>query len=153
MSNKLIFLLVSVLLIVTIGLAAGFFMMWSKLSSLNTQANASANPDGGQIQAATIGPLFSLDTFIVNLADEARNRYLRVTLDLELIEATDADKLAERLPQVRDSILMILPSKRFEDIASMEGKTALRDEIIAKLNSLYAKEVVSNIFFTEFVVQ
>ena len=153
MSNKLIFLLVSVLLIVTIGLAAGYFMMWSRLSSLNTQANASANPDGGQIQAATIGPLFSLDTFIVNLADEARNRYLRVTMDLELIEATDADKLAERLPQVRDSILMILPSKRFEDIASMEGKTALRDEIIAKLNSLYAKEVVSNIFFTEFVVQ
>ena len=153
MSNKLIFLLVSVLLIVTIGLAAGFFMVWSKLSSLNTQANASANPDAGQIQAATIGPLFSLDTFIVNLADEARNRYLRVTLDLELIEATDADKLAERLPQVRDSILMILPSKRFEDIASMEGKTALRDEIIAKLNTLYAKEVVSNIFFTEFVVQ
>jgi flagellar FliL protein len=153
MSNKLIFLLVSVLLIVTIGLAAGFFMMWSKLSSLNTQANVSAGPNAGQIQAATLGPLFPLDTFIVNLADQARNRYLRVTMDLELIEASDADKLNERLPQVRDSILMILPSKRFDDIASMEGKTALRDEIIAKLNSFYTKDVVSNIFFTEFVVQ
>jgi flagellar FliL protein len=74
-------------------------------------------------------------------------------MDLELIEASDADKLNERLPQVRDSILMILPSKRFDDIASMEGKTALRDEIIAKLNSFYTKDVVSNIFFTEFVVQ
>ena len=153
MSNKLIFLLVAVLLIITIGLAGGFFMMWSKLSSLNAQANSTAGPDDGQIQAATLGPLFSLDTFIVNLADQARNRYLRVTMDLELIEATDADKLTQRLPQVRDSILMILPSKRFEEIASIEGKTALRDEIIAKLNSLYAKEVVSNIFFTEFVVQ
>jgi flagellar FliL protein len=153
MSNKLIFLLVSVLLIVTIGLAGGFFMMWSKLSSLNTQANVSAGPNAGQIHAATLGPLFPLDTFIVNLADQARNRYLRVTMDLELIEASDADKLNERLPQVRDSILMILPSKRFDDIASMEGKTALRDEIIAKLNSFYTKDVVSNIFFTEFVVQ
>ena len=153
MSNKLIFLLVSVLLIVTIGLAAGFFMMWSKLSSLNTQANVSAGPNAGQIQAATLGPLFPLDTFIVNLADQARNRYLRVTMDLELIEASDADKLNERLPQVRDSILMILPSKRFDDISSSEGKAALRDEIIAKLNSFYTKDVVSNIFFTEFVVQ
>lgn len=153
MSNKLIFLLVAVLLVVTIGLAGGFFMMWSKISSLSTQANPGATPDAGQIQAATLGPLFSLDTFIVNLADQDRNRYLRVTMDLELLEATGADRLTERLSQVRDSILMILPSKRFDDISSMEGKTALRDEIIAKLNSLYSKEVVSNIFFTEFVVQ
>lgn len=153
MSNKLIFLLVAVLLVVTIGLAGGFFMMWSKISSLNTQANAVADSDAGQIQAATLGPLFPLDTFIVNLADQKRSRYLRVTMDLELVDAMDADKLTERLSQIRDSILMILPSKRFDDIASMEGKTALRDEIIAKLNSLYTKEVVSTIFFTEFVVQ
>lgn len=152
-SNKLIYLLVSVVLVITIGLAAGFFMVWSKLSSLNTPANAGTGSEAGQVEAATLGPLFSLDTFIVNLADEKRNRYLRVTMDLELVDAMDTDKLTERLPQVRDSILMILPSKRFVEIASMEGKTALRDEIIAKLNSLYSKEVVSNIFFTEFVVQ
>jgi flagellar basal body-associated protein FliL len=48
---------------------------------------------------------------------------------------------------------MILPSKRFDEIASMEGKTALRDEIIAKLNSLFPQNVVADIFFTEFVVQ
>ncbi len=153
MSNKLIFLLVSVLLVVTIGLAAGFFMMWSKLSSLNPQENPGASSDAAQVQDAALGPLFSLETFIVNLADQERNRYLRVSMDLELVESTGTNDLEERLPQVRDSILMILPSRRFDDIASMEGKSALRDEIIAKLNSLYNKEVVSNIFFTEFVVQ
>jgi flagellar FliL protein len=97
--------------------------------------------------------LFSLDTFIVNLADAERNRYLRITMDLELMAATDANKLTERLPQIRDRILMILPSKRFEDIASIEGKTALRDEIIGKLNSLFPRAVISDVFFTEFVVQ
>jgi flagellar FliL protein len=94
-----------------------------------------------------------LETFIVNLADEERSRYLRITMDLELVEATDSEKLNQRLPQIRDRILMILPSKRFEEIASMEGKTALRDEIINKLNSLFPRAVVTNIFFTEFVVQ
>jgi len=74
-------------------------------------------------------------------------------MDLELVAPNDADKLTERLPQVRDRVLMILPSKRFEDIASMEGKTALRSEVINKLNSLFAKSVISNIYFTEFVVQ
>ena len=153
MSNKLIFLVVAVLLVLTIGLTAGFFMMWNKLSDLNVQATMAATSNNGKVQAAALGPLYSLDTFIVNLADAGRNRYLRVTMDLELAASTDAGTLSERLPQVRDSILMILPSKQFDEIAGMEGKIALRDEIIDKLNSLFARTVVTNIFFTEFVVQ
>ena len=151
MSNKLIFLVVAVLLVITLGLAGGFFMMWNKLSALNTHGNALVQDQQGQ--GATLGKIFPLDTFIVNLADQERNRYLRVTIDLELLEAAYADKLSQRLPQVRDSILMILPSKRYADIASIEGKTALRDEIISKLNGLSQRSVISNIFFSEFVVQ
>ena len=147
------FLVVAVLMVLTIGLTAGFFMMWNKLSDLNIQANTAGIPQNGNAQASALGPLYSLDTFIVNLADAGRSRYLRVTMDLELAESNDAGKLSERLSQVRDSILMILPSRQFDEIASMEGKIALRDEIIAKLNSLFGKNVVTNIFFTEFVVQ
>lgn len=146
-------LAIAVMLVVTIGLVAGFFMMWSKLSDMNTPAQEVADTETDESQKVQLGPLFSLDTFIVNLADSERNRYLRVTMDLELMAETDMNKLSERLPQIRDRILMILPSKRFEDIASMEGKTALRDEIIGKLNGLFPSEVISNIFFTEFVVQ
>jgi len=151
MSNKLIFLIVAVLLVVTLGLAGGFFMMWNKLSALNTQSNAAAQNQ--QVQTAALGKLFPLDTFIVNLADQERSRYLRVTMDLELVAPTDTEKLNQRLPQVRDRILMLLPSKRFADIASTEGKTALRDEMIGKLNGLFPENVISNIFFSEFVVQ
>jgi flagellar FliL protein len=151
MSNKLIFLVVAVLLVVTLGLAGGFFMMWNKLSALNTQSAAAAQDQ--QVQTPALGTLFPLDTFIVNLADQERSRYLRVTMDLELAAPTDAEKLNQRLPQVRDRILMLLPSKRFADIASMEGKTALRDEIIGKLNGLFPENVITNIFFSEFVVQ
>lgn len=154
MSNKILLLLISVLVVLTIGLAGAFFMMWNKLSTLNTQTNLIANAQAAQNQVAnSMGPIFSLETFIVNLADESRSRYLRVTMDLELNAKSDADMLSDRLPQIRDSILTILPSKRFEDIASIEGKTALRDEIIVKLNDILNKNVVSNIFFSEFVVQ
>ena len=151
MSNKLIFLIVAVLLVVTLGLAGGFFMMWNKLSALNTQSYAAAQNQ--QVQTAALGKLFPLDTFIVNLADQERSRYLRVTMDLELLAPADSEKLNQRLPQVRDRILMLLPSKRFADIASTEGKTALRDEMIGKLNGLFPENVITNIFFSEFVVQ
>ncbi|MGD9089316.1 MAG: hypothetical protein PVI38_12520, partial [Desulfobacterales bacterium] len=80
MSNKVMFLVIAVMLVVTVGLAAGFFMMWGKLSEINSQAAPTANIDINQGQIGQLGPLFPLETFIVNLADEERNRYLRITM-------------------------------------------------------------------------
>ena len=154
MSNKIVFALVGILFVVMIGLTGGLFMIWTKLSTTEAQAHNTAisNEEGQEVQQ-TPGTIFPMDTFIVNLADEGGKRYLRITMDLELTRGTVSDDLKKRLPQMRDSILMVLPSKRFEDIRTVEGKTSLRNEIIANLNGLFGQERISNIYFTEFVVQ
>ncbi len=153
MSNKVIVLVVF-LILVMIGMCGGIFMIWTKLSALEAQANNTLiqNGQGQELQQAP-GTIFPLDTFIVNLADEGGKRYLRITMDLELAAGTVVDDLKKRLPQMRDSILVVLPSKRFEDIRTVEGKAGLRNEIIANLNGLFGHESISNIYFTEFVVQ
>ena len=74
-------------------------------------------------------------------------------MDLELGIPELESELDKRLPQVRDSILMILPSKRFEDISPVAGKIALRDEILKKLNGFLVQGEITNIYFKEFVVQ
>jgi flagellar FliL protein len=155
MSNKVMLLLMGVLMIFMLGLGGGLFMMWNKLSALNVQSNANAGvqPNQGKAIEPSLGPIFELTTFIVNLADKGGNRYLRVTMDLELQNPELETELSKRLPQVRDSILMILPSKRFEDISSAEGKIALRDEILAKINGILTQGKATNIYFKEFVVQ
>ena len=86
MSNKILLLLIGVLMVLMLGLGGGLFMMWAKLSALNTQsvANAGEKPNQEENLEHPLGPIFSLDTFIVNLADKGGNRYLRVTMDLEL---------------------------------------------------------------------
>ena len=154
MSNKIVFALVGILFVVMIGLTGGLFMIWTKLNTTEAQANNTAisNEESQEVQQ-TPGTIFPMDTFIVNLADEGGKRYLRITMDLELTRGTVSDDLKKRLPQMRDSILMVLPSKRFEDIRTVEGKTSLRNEIIANLNGLFGQERISNIYFTEFVVQ
>jgi flagellar FliL protein len=155
MSNKVMMLLMGILMIFMVGLGGGLFMMWNKLSALSLQnaANAGDQANQGKAIELPIGPIFDLATFIVNLADKGGNRYLRVTMDLELQNDELKNELGKRLPQVRDSILMILPSKRFEDISSAEGKTALRDEILEKINGILTQGKVTNIYFKEFVVQ
>ena len=155
MSNKILIMLFGVLIVFMLGMGGGLVMMWNKLSEISVQsaANASTNPAQGSNPEQPLGPIYSLDTFIVNLADKGGNRYLRVTMDLELANPELAAEINKRLPQVRDSILMILPSKRFDEISSVEGKIALRDEMLEKLNSLLTLGKITNIYFKEFVVQ
>ncbi len=100
-----------------------------------------------------MGPVFSLDSFIVNLSDQGGKRYLRITMGLELADPKSAEEMTKRLPQIRDSILMILPSRKVDELQTTEGKNSLRTEIISKLNELFGKEIVKKIYFTEFVIQ
>jgi flagellar FliL protein len=156
MSNKIVFLLIGVLMVLMLGLGGGLFMMWNQLSALSTQslANASDNPDQQKaIEHPPLGSIFSLETFIVNLAGKGGNRYLKVTMDLELGNPELEAEITKRLPQVRDSILMILPTKRFEDISTVQGKTALREQLKEAINGFLAKGKITNIYFKEFVVQ
>jgi len=155
MSNKILVLLIGVMMLLMLGLGGGLFMMWNQMSALNAQsvADDGEQPDEVASSGQPLGPIFSLDTFIVNLADKGGTRYLRVTMDLELDNSELENELNKRLPQVRDSLLMILPTKRFEDISTMQGKTALRDEMLEALNGYLAQGKITNIYFKEFVVQ
>jgi len=159
MSNKILIILIGVVMVLMLGLGGGLFMMWNKLSAMETRSQNSAEEaeQGDQDSSVPVdkllGPIFSLDTFIVNLADKGGKRYLRMTIDLELDNEELESEVEKRLPQVRDSILTVLPTKRFDDISSAKGKTALRDQMLERINGLLARGRVTNIYFKEFVVQ
>ena len=159
MSNKILIILIGVVMVLMLGLGGGLFMMWNKLSALETRSQSAAeNAEQGDRDSSVpveklLGPIFSLDTFIVNLADEGGKRYLRITIDLELDSEELESEVKKRLPQVRDSILTILPTKRFDDISSAKGKTTLRDQMLERINGLVVRGKVTNIYFKEFVVQ
>jgi len=152
-------MLIGVVMVLMLGLGGGLFMMWNKLSAMETRSQSTAedaeqgNQDSSVPVDKLLGPIISLDTFIVNLADTGGKRYLRMTIDLELDSEELESEVKKRLPQVRDSILTILPTKRFDDISSAKGKTALRDQMLERINDLLARGRVTNIYFKEFVVQ
>jgi len=154
MSNKILIILIGVFLLVVVAMGGGFFMMWNKMSSMNALSTESAkNSTEAEVAVETMGPTKRLETFIVNLADKAGTRYLRVSMDLELEKEEAGQLVDKRLPKIRDAILMILPTKKYEDIGTVEGKSALRNEMLTKLNELIEPEKIKNIYFTEFVVQ
>ncbi len=155
MNKKTILIIIVIALLFLSVVAAGFVVMWNKLASLSPMTDEQPSEASAEIveEKTAIGPLYPLKTFIVNLADPGGKRYLRVTMELELSTDKAIDEINKRLPQIRDAILMILPTRTIEDVQSVQGKEAIRKEIMEKINELLTAGAVINIYFTEFVVQ
>ncbi len=100
-----------------------------------------------------IGKIVPLDSFVVNISDRERDRYLKLKTELELSMPELSDELDQRMPQIRDLIISLLGSKSFEEVRTIEGKNFLREEILLRINSLLISGKVKRVFFTEFVVQ
>ena len=99
------------------------------------------------------GHIYSMEPFLVNLADTDVARYLKVRIDLESTAQKPSEEYGKRLPQLRDAILTVLSNKRYPEIFDSEGKNKLKEEIISKLNQALSQFKVRTIYFTEFVVQ
>lgn len=115
--------------------------------------HAAVETKPGAAKSASPGVMFDVEPFIVNLADMQEVRYLKMTVKLELDTQEGTAELTERIPQVRDTILVLLTSKDSASIRTTQGKFQLRDEITQRVNSLLSKPAVHTVYFTEFVVQ
>jgi len=152
MSKKVLIIIIAVVVLFMGMVGAGFFILWNKISQIPVDPSKVAEMPVEE-EENVIGPLYSLDTMIVNLAGHGSKRYLRVTMALELSDPESVDTIESRLPQIRDAVLMILPTKTYDDVSTTDGKIALRNQVMEKINTLMTKGRVNNIYFTEFVVQ
>jgi flagellar FliL protein len=154
MNNKFAMILGAVVIVCLIAFGAMFFMMWSKINEMNVKAATADGQKGEEaVVARKMGPIYSMPSFIVNLDDPKLRKYLRLTMDMEITDDKTLVEFEGKLPQIRDAVLTILPSNRYEEITTVAGKNALRTELLAAANSFFGKETVVNIYFTEFVIQ
>jgi flagellar FliL protein len=67
--------------------------------------------------------LLPLDSFTVNLAQgEGPRRYVRLDAVLKMSDDAKAPEFEARKPQIRDTIISILNTKRADDLLKKEGK-------------------------------
>ena len=100
-----------------------------------------------------IGVMFTMEPFVVNLAGSKGKRFLKVTTTLELSSPEVNPEFEENLQKITDSILVLLSSKSFEDVYSVQGKFKLKDEITTRVNRFLVVGHVKDAYFTEFIVQ
>lgn len=96
---------------------------------------------------------YSLDPFILNLADIDSNRYLKISVSLEFDKPGSLADAGQRVPQIRDSMILLMSSLTYGDIHSVAGKITLQSEIQNRLNTILTPGAVKRVYFTDLVVQ
>jgi flagellar basal body-associated protein FliL len=100
------------------------------------------------------GKMYNLESIIVNLDDAGLRRYLKITMHFEIKNDEIAALLNENRVTVIDKLIVILSSKKLDEIGGYEQKTQLKREIRDEMNVLLnVKDAVQQVYFSEFMVQ
>jgi len=102
------------------------------------------------------GGVVSLDPFVVNLADQDSARYLRIKISLMLDDKAKVKEVSENQAltnKVKDVILQTLSKKTSHDLINEEGKNKLRAEIQEGIGHYFKEPKLTDVMFTEFVIQ
>jgi flagellar protein FliL len=147
-SSALKWIIIAVVAVIVLGGAgagAYFFLFKSHSPGEKNKTAEQAKP-----LAAVFWPM---DPFIVNLIDNEGERYMKVTLQLEVADQATVEELNIIKPKVRDSILDLLSAKTYKEMIDPIGKQRLRDEIALRANGYLTKGKIIKVYFTEFVIQ
>lgn len=105
-----------------------------------------------KVREVTIGPTYSLGDFVVNLTDSRGYQYVQASIVVEVSTDNVIDELEKRSPQIRDCIIAILRDQTVADIEEPDAQT-IKNRIMASLNSLLYTGQITQVWFTQLVVQ
>ncbi|NLM96247.1 MAG: flagellar basal body-associated protein FliL [Halanaerobiaceae bacterium] len=143
LSLKVIALMMIAMIIIT-GIFSYLFM--SFFASRNDSENTGSKIVGD------IGPTYSLGEFIVNLAGSHGYQYIQASIVVEVSEEKVIKELDKRSPQIRDTIILTLREQKIEDIED-PGADVIKNQLMTRLNLLLNTGEITNVWFTQLVVQ
>ena len=107
---------------------------------------------------SSMGPcgiaFLQIPNMVVNLnSDTGEQRYLRLSIQLELKSAEDMEKVKAVLPRVVDQFQTYLRELRLSDLRGSKGIYRLQMELLARVNQAAAPVQVKDVLFQEILIQ
>lgn len=139
------FLGVAIAVVLVVGGGGAWYLHHSKVQASN---------DSGQAESQPLSTIH-LESFIVNLADQDQITYLRASIDLGVDKAPAKKEGEGSVPvaAIRDTIIGVLATRHSAELLTPEGKDKLKQDLIAALNQRVPEVGVTDIYFTDFLVQ
>ncbi|MFZ6772238.1 flagellar basal body-associated protein FliL [Undibacterium sp. SXout7W] len=149
-SKKKLIIIIAAAVLVLGGVGGGAAFFLSKKNSASKEKEHKAEP--------AKAPVFlPLEPFVVNLQSQEGDKYLQVTMTLQVQDDEQVNLIKANMPQVRSRLLLLLSSKDASEILTSDGKEQLVSEIVDRVSQPFSAkgdaQKVSGVFFTSFVIQ
>lgn len=142
-------------MIAAVGVLAGAGGTWFALGGSDARAG-----DDQQADVVRLPPHFvELDPpFVVNFQPGSSARFLQVAVQVMTRDPQTVAKLEHLAPIIRNDLLLLFGNKQVAEVASPEGKEALRDATLEAVRKVVAEEdgkpeSLEAVYFTSFVMQ
>lgn len=107
-----------------------------------------------EANSAMPGAFVDIPDMIVNLkSDSDRPRFLKIVLDVEVMNEVEKAKFTPLMPRVIDQFQMYLRELRFEDLKGTAGIYRMKLELLNRIRSVAPDVKVKDILFQEILVQ
>jgi flagellar protein FliL len=154
---RLIILIVIALLLAG---GAGFYFMQGAApdEGVATDGAESEAEAKAKVEALATPYYFSLNPpFVVNFVGKGRAKFLQVNIDGLTRNPSVKEDITTHLPHIRNNVVFLLSSKRYDDLITPEGKEELRKQVLEEIRNILTQETgngdVEDIYFTSFVMQ
>ena len=158
--KKIIMFAVVGLVMLAIGVGGTMFMMGSDDSSSEEMAEEEMMEEGEMMEEPMMKDSIYHDlhpAFVANFSGQSKKKYMQVYVVAMAYEQSVIDDLKLHMPAVRNNILMTLSKKTSDEIATVEGKEMLRQEVLESVQKTMAEktgeEGIQDLYFTKFVAQ
>ncbi len=94
----------------------------------------------------------NLDPFI-DTDGKKKMHYISITLAIEIRDEKEIHKFEEIKPIVLDQILQQLGKRKFDDLNQVQGRYLFRSLIIDATNAYLKEPVITEVYFTDFLLQ
>ena len=92
-----------------------------------------------------------LDYFLVNLAEDQGHKLFKVKMEFIVDKPEVLEEINNKMPQVRDIIIILASTRTHDQISKVGGKEKLRAEIGDTVNSFLTKGRIKKVLFTSFI--
>ncbi len=153
--KKLILIIVLAVVLVAVSVGATLFLTGALGGGGEKEAAHDEKGAAAQIKPALYLPLDP--AFVVNFEDQSAARFLQVQLQVMARSQEAINAVQSHMPVIRNNILLLLSSQRYEEVSTHAGKEKLRKAIIDSINKVLhdagSKEEIESVYYTGFVMQ
>lgn len=134
-------------------LAAVFVIGWRQHRNGGGGWDPCASSLGGCSESAgAMGPVVSIEDMMVQLQPYEDDRYVRLSLGLEVDGETTQMVVTRRTSELRDVILRTFSEHKPEDLQGSAGLAELKKSLMEQFRELVPGKRIRNIYVTQFAI-